>query len=417
MSQRFFTLFCRYDTIMTQKILGGKMTSNTTWILLSLLIAASFSRGNDVGMPKKALITGITGQDGSYLAELLLAKGYEVHGIIRRISSTNTQRIDHLLSTTNGGSQNKVLLHYGDLSDAANLIGLIAKIKPHEIYNLGAQSHVQVSFEEPKYTGDIDALGTLAVLDAIKILGLKDHTKFYQASTSELYGKVQEIPQTEKTPFYPRSPYAVAKLYAYWITKNYRESYGMFACNGILFNHESPRRGETFVTRKITLAAARRSLGEKNILLIGNLEASRDWGFAGDYVEAMWLMLQQNNADDFVIATGKTCTVREFIGLAYKEIGIDVIWKGSGLDEVGVDSKTDEILVEVDPQNFRPAEVDYLVGDAAKARELLGWVPKTDVATLARIMVSHDIAYIKTTLHAHSSSAAGGSKNACLKEN
>jgi GDPmannose 4,6-dehydratase len=366
--------------------------------LVLLLIGISHLQSNNSQLSKKALIIGITGQDGSYLAELLLSKGYEVHGIIRRSSSPNTQRIDHLLN--NGTSQ--IHLHYGDLADTANLVTVIGKIKPHEIYNLGAQSHVQVSFEEPEYTGDVDGLGTLRVLDAIKILGLKDHTKFYQASTSEMYGKVQETPQTEKTPFYPRSPYAVAKLYGYWITKNYRESFGIFACNGILFNHESPRRGETFVTRKITLAAAHRFLGEKNILLIGNLDASRDWGFAGDYVEAMWLMLQQPQADDFVIATGKSCTVREFITLAYKEIGIEINWQGTGLDEVGTDKKTNEILVKVDPQNFRPAEVDYLIGDASKAKEQLGWKPKTDLQSLAKLMVNCDISYRKNCAMPHS---------------
>jgi GDPmannose 4,6-dehydratase len=341
---------------------------------------------------KIALITGITGQDGSYLAELLIEKGYEVHGIIRRSSSFNTGRINHLYN--NKELLNKRLfLHYGDLADSSNLNRLLEKIKPHEIYNLGAQSHVKVSFEVPEYTADIDGIGILRFLDAIKETGLK--TKFYQASTSELYGKVQEIPQTEKTPFYPRSPYAVAKLYAFWIIKNYREAYGLFAVNGILFNHESPRRGETFVTRKITRAVARIKEGLQDKLLLGNLDAKRDWGYAKEYVEGMWLMLQQKEAKDYVLATNETHTVREFVELSFKYVGIDIQWKGEGEGEHGVDIDTGKTLVEINPRYYRPTEVDLLLGDATKAKNEIGWQPKTKFKKLVELMIESDWKKVK----------------------
>lgn len=336
---------------------------------------------------KKALISGITGQDGSYLAELLLEKGYEVHGMIRRASTFNTHRIDHLYRDRHNKDV-RMFLHYGDMTDSSNLNRLLEKIEPDEIYNLAAQSHVKVSFEVPEYTAEVDAIGTLRFLDAIKDTGLK--TKFYQASTSELYGLVQEVPQTEKTPFYPRSPYGVAKLYAYWITVNYREAYGLFACNGILFNHESPRRGETFVTRKITMAAARIKAGLQDKLYLGNLDARRDWGYAPEYVEGMWLMLQHNQPHDFVLATGKTHTVRQFATLAFGELGIELEWIGKGIDEKGIDKTTGKVLVEIDPNYFRPTEVDLLVGDASKAKSLLGWEPKVGIEELVKIMVKAD---------------------------
>lgn len=336
---------------------------------------------------KKALITGITGQDGSYLAELLLEKGYEVHGIIRRASTFNTHRIDHLYKDRHNKDVH-MFLHYGDMTDSSNLNRLLEKIEPDEIYNLAAQSHVKVSFEVPEYTAEVDAIGTLRFLDAIKDTGLK--TKFYQASTSELFGLVQQVPQTEKTPFYPRSPYGVAKLYAYWITVNYREAYNIFACNGILFNHESPRRGETFVTRKITMAVARIKAGLQDKLYLGNLDARRDWGYAPEYVEGMWLMLQHHQPEDFVLATGKTTTVREFATLAFSELGIELEWVGKGIDEKGIDKATGKVLVEVDPNYFRPTEVDLLVGDASKAKTLLGWDPKVGIEELVRIMVKAD---------------------------
>jgi GDPmannose 4,6-dehydratase len=342
---------------------------------------------------KTALITGITGQDGSYLAELLLDKGYEVHGIIRRSSSFNTGRIEHLYLEEyikDMSKKPKLKLHYGDLTDSSNLNRLLDKIQPDEIYNLAAQSHVAVSFEVPEYTAEVDGIGVLRFLDAIKEVGLKDKTKFYQASTSELYGKVQEIPQTEKTPFYPRSPYAVAKLYAYWIVKNYREAYNLFACNGILFNHESPRRGETFVTRKITIAAARIKLGLQDGLYLGNLNAKRDWGFAPEYVEAMWLMLQQKTPEDYVIATNETHTVREFTELAFKHLGIDIKWEGVGVQEKGYDMKTGKCIVEVNPRYFRPTEVELLIGDCSKAIKELGWKPKVKFEELVKIMVKSD---------------------------
>ena len=346
---------------------------------------------------KKALITGITGQDGAYLAEFLLQKGYQVHGVKRRSSLFNTDRIDHLYQDLHEENVN-FFLHYGDLTDSTNMIRIVQEVQPDEIYNLAAQSHVQVSFETPEYTANSDALGTLRVLEAIRILGLAEKTRFYQASTSELYGKVQEIPQTEKTPFYPRSPYAAAKLYSYWITVNYREAYNLFACNGILFNHESPLRGETFVTRKITRAIARIKLALQDKIYLGNLNAKRDWGFAGDYVEAMWLMLQQDEADDFVIATGETRSVREFVELAFAEVGTEIKWQGEGVKEKGIDKATGKVLVEVDPRYFRPTEVEILLGDPTKAREKLGWVPRTSFAGLVKMMVEADLEEAKRDL-------------------
>jgi GDPmannose 4,6-dehydratase len=340
-------------------------------------------------LPKVALITGITGQDGAYLAEFLLYKGYIVHGIKRRSSSFNTARIDHLYKDPHERNVN-FFMHYGDLTDSTNLIRIIQEVKPDEIYNLAAQSHVQVSFETPEYTANSDGLGTLRLLEAIRILSLEKKTKFYQASTSELYGKVQEIPQKETTPFYPRSPYAAAKLYAYWITINYREAYGIFACNGILFNHESPIRGETFVTRKITMAATKIKYGIQERLYLGNLDSKRDWGFAKDYVEAMWLMLQQEKPDDYVIATGETHSVREFTELTFKELGVDIIWQGEGEEEVGIDASTGKIIVEVDTGYYRPTEVELLIGDPSKAREKLGWEPKVKIGELVKIMVKSD---------------------------
>lgn len=337
---------------------------------------------------KKALITGITGQDGSYLAELLIDKGYEVHGIIRRSSSFNTKRIDHLYKDLHSKNV-KMFLHYGDLTDSSNLLRLINKIKPIEVYNLGAQSHVQVSFEVPEYTASVDGMGTLRMLEAIRALGLP--AKFYQASTSELYGKVQEIPQKETTPFYPRSPYAVAKLYAYWMVVNYREAYNMYACNGILFNHESPRRGKTFVTRKITRAAASIAEGTQETLYLGNLNAKRDWGYAADFVEGMWLMLQQDKPEDFVLATGKTSTVKQFVDLSFKAVGIEILWEGSDVNEKGIDKKTGKVIVEIDPKYFRPTEVDILIGDPSKAKKLLNWESKTTLEQLVEMMIKHDL--------------------------
>ncbi|KAF2958585.1 GDP-mannose 4,6 dehydratase [Thermotoga sp. Ku-13t] len=370
---------------------------------------------------KKALITGITGQDGSFLAEFLLEKGYEVHGIIRRSSSFNTARIDHLYRDPHEKDV-RLFLHYGDLTDSTNLIRLLQQIQPDEIYNLGAQSHVKVSFETPEYTANADALGVLRLLEAIRLLGLEKKVKFYQASTSELFGKAVEVPQKETTPFYPRSPYAVAKLYAYWITVNYREAYGIFACNGILFNHESERRGETFVTRKITRAATRILVGTQKRLYLGNLNAVRDWGYAKDYVEGMWLMLQQPEPDDYILATGEGHTVREFCEKAFREIGIELEWVGHGVDEKGIVKNVDEykteeyvqklkekhpdlrnfklsvdhlkkgdIVVEIDPRYFRPTEVDLLIGDATKARTKLGWKPRVNFEELIKIMVEHDL--------------------------
>ena len=328
---------------------------------------------------KVALITGITGQDGSYLAELLLEKGYEVHGIVRRASLINTHRIDHIYDQIN--------LHYGDLTDATNIIGVIKKVEPDEIYNLGAQSHVKVSFETPEYTGNVDGLGTLRILEAVRLLGMEDQVRIYQASTSELYGLVQEVPQRETTPFYPRSPYGVAKLYGYWIVKNYRESYGLHASSGILFNHESPRRGETFVTRKITRGLSRISTGQQDVLSLGNLDARRDWGHAKDFVEAMWLMLQQEQPDDYVIATGVQYSVRDFVDAAAPYFGFKIEWMGEGLNEVGYDWNTRRPIIKVDPKYFRPAEVESLLGDATKAKEKLGWEPKISFTELVEDMV------------------------------
>jgi len=339
---------------------------------------------------KKALITGITGQDGAYLAEFLLKKGYEVHGIKRRASSFNTDRIDHLYEDPHVDNRH-FILHYGDLTDSSNLIRIMQEVKPDEVYNLAAQSHVAVSFESPEYTADVDALGTLRLLEAIRIVGLEKTTKFYQASTSELYGEVREIPQTEKTPFYPRSPYAVAKMYAYWIVVNYREAYGMYACNGILFNHESPYRGETFVTRKITRAVARIKLGLQDCLYLGNLDALRDWGHARDYVKMQWMMLQQDVADDFVIATGVQYSVRDFVNAAAKELGMSIRWEGKGVDEKGYCEETGNCIVAVDPRYFRPTEVETLLGDPTKAKEKLGWVPETSFSELVAEMVREDL--------------------------
>ena len=341
-------------------------------------------------MKKKALITGVTGQDGALLSELLLAKNYEVHGIKRRSSSFNTERIDHLYKDPNE-SRTNFYLHYGDMTDATNLIRLIQEIKPEEIYNLAAQSHVQVSFETPEYTANSDALGTLRILEAIRILKLERKVKFYQASTSELFGKAQEVPQTESTPFYPRSPYGVAKLYSYWITVNYRESYNMFASNGILFNHESPIRGETFVSRKIAMAVAAIKKKKQKCLYLGNLDAKRDWGHAKDFIKGMWLILQQKKPDDFVLATGDTNTVRKFVELAFKEVDIVIQWKGKGLKEVGKDSRTGNILVRVDKKYFRPTEVDILLGDFTKARKALNWSPKISFTQLIKEMVDSEM--------------------------
>jgi len=341
-------------------------------------------------MQKTALITGITGQDGAYLAEFLLKKGYTVHGIKRRSSLLNTDRIDHLYQDPHETGV-KFHLHYGDLTDATNLIRIVQQVQPDEIYNLAAQSHVQVSFETPEYTANSDALGTLRLLEALRILGLGNKTRFYQASTSELYGKVQEIPQRETTPFYPRSPYAAAKIYAYWITVNYREAYGMYACNGILFNHESPIRGETFVTRKITRAVARIKLGLQNSMYLGNLDAKRDWGYAGDYIKAMWLMLQQEQPEDFVIATGETHSVREFVEVSFRNVGIEIAWNGKGVEEKGLNAGTGEVLVSIDPRYFRPTEVELLLGDPTKAKEKLGWTPQVTFQELVKLMVEEDV--------------------------
>ena len=351
-------------------------------------------------MKKKALITGVTGQDGSYLAEFLLEKGYEVHGIKRRASLFNTQRVDHIYEDPHVDNQH-FILHYGDLTDTSNLVRIIQQVQPDEIYNLGAQSHVAVSFEAPEYTADVDAIGTLRILEAIRILGLEKKTRFYQASTSELYGLVQETPQKETTPFYPRSPYAVAKMYAYWITVNYREAYGMYACNGILFNHESPRRGETFVTRKITRGLANIAQGLESCLYMGNMDALRDWGHAKDYVRMQWMMLQQEQAEDFVIATGVQYSVREFISWSAKELGVTLRFEGTGVDEVAIVAavegdnapalKVGDVIVKVDPRYFRPAEVETLLGDPSKAKEKLGWVPEITTQQMCAEMVAEDL--------------------------
>ena len=354
---------------------------------------------------KKALITGVTGQDGAYLSEFLLKKGYEINGIKRRASSFNTDRIDHLYQDPHATNK-KFILHYGDLTDSSNLIRIIQEVQPDEIYNLGAQSHVQVSFDVPEYTADVDGIGTLRLLEAIRVLRMEKSVRFYQASTSELYGKVQEVPQRETTPFYPRSPYAAAKLYAYWAVVNYREAYGLYACNGILFNHESPVRGETFVTRKITRAAARIKFGLQEKLYVGNIDAKRDWGFAGDYVELMWLMLQQEKPDDYVIATGVTTQVRDFITMAFREVGIELKWEGRGVNEKGVDEKSGAPLVEIDPRYFRPAEVDLLIGDPSKAMKILGWKPRVQLPELVKMMVTHDLELAREEMHL----VAGGYK-------
>lgn len=353
---------------------------------------------------KVALITGITGQDGSYLAEFLIEKGYEVHGLLRRSSSFNTGRIEHLYLdewVRDMKQKRLVNLHWADMTDSSSLIRVISETQPTEIYNLAAQSHVKVSFDVPEYTADTDAIGVLRLLEAVRICGLADKCRIYQASTSELFGKVVEVPQRETTPFYPRSPYSVAKLYGFWIMKNYRESYNMFCCNGILFNHESERRGENFVTRKITLAASRIAQGYQNKLYLGNLDARRDWGYAKDYVECMWLILQQNTPDDFVIATGKMHTVREFCTIAFNNVGISLRWEGEGVDEKGIDENTGKTLVEVDPKFFRPAEVDQLLGDPTKAKKQLGWNPcKTSFEELVKIMTDHDMNYVKNHIKA-----------------
>jgi GDPmannose 4,6-dehydratase len=347
-----------------------------------------------------AFITGTTGQDGAYLSELLLEKGYTVHGLKRRSSSFNTDRIDHLYHDSH--EQNvRFFLHYGDLGDSTNLVRIIQEVQPDEIYNLGAQSHVAVSFETPEYTANSDAVGTLRILEAIRILGMEEKIRFYQASTSELYGKVQQIPQTEKTPFYPRSPYGVAKLYAYWITVNYRESYGIFASNGILFNHESPLRGETFVTRKITRAAARIKLGLQNELYLGNLDSKRDWGFAKDYVKAMWLILQSDRPDDFVVSTGEAHSVREFVEASFCELGISLQWRGQGSDEVGIDAETGKNIVRIDPRYFRPAEVDLLLGDSSKAKRILGWEPTVRFGEIVKMMVNADLEAARKEQYLH----------------
>jgi GDPmannose 4,6-dehydratase len=343
---------------------------------------------------KVALLTGVTGQDGAYLSELLLSKGYVVHGIKRRSSSFNTSRIEHLYQDPHEEDR-RFVLHYGDMTDATNLIRIVQEVQPDEIYNLAAQSHVQVSFETAEYTANADGIGTLRVLEAIRLLGLTGKTRFYQASTSELYGKVQETPQSERTPFYPRSPYAAAKLYAYWITVNYREAYGMHASNGILFNHESPIRGETFVTRKITRAVAAIHLGKQEKLFLGNLDARRDWGHARDYVRGMWMIVQQDEADDYVLATGETHTVRSFVERSFAEVGTEIVWKGAGVDEKGYDARTGRCVVEVDPRYFRPTEVDLLIGDPSKAHQRLGWRHETTLEELVREMVAEDLERVK----------------------
>jgi GDPmannose 4,6-dehydratase len=387
------------------------MSSHKHPILIVFFLACalwqeSLSKGkissSDNQPQKTALIVGITGQDGAYLSELLLNKGYIVHGVKRRSSSLNTSRIDHLYRDLHANANPRFVLHYGDITDASNMMSLIQKIQPDEVYNLAAQSHVQVSFELPAYTAQVDGVGTLNIIEAIRSLGLTQKTKFYQASTSELFGKVQETPQKETTPFYPRSPYAVAKLYGFWITKNYREAYNMFACNGILFNHESPIRGETFVTKKITHAVVRIKYGMQKALYLGNLHSKRDWGHARDYVEAMWLMLQQEKPEDFVIATGETHTVQEFVERAFSEVGIAITWQGEGLNEVGIDQATGKTLVKVDPKYFRPTEVDLLLGDATKARTMLGWQPKVTFNQLVEEMIAselHAIASLVKTLN------------------
>lgn len=368
---------------------------NLIYLLFMLILPLSLPAESEIqdiafssSTPKVALIFGITGQDGAYLTEFLLNHDYIVHGVIRRSSSRNTQRLESFYESPQNA--HRFFLHYGDVSDSISCINLVHEILPDEIYNLAAQSHVKVSFELPEYTANVDGLGTMRILEAVRMLKPTKNIKFYQASTSELYGKVTEVPQTETTPFYPRSPYGVAKLFAYWITKNYREAYGLFACNGILFNHESPLRGETFVSRKITIAACKYKLGLQDVLYIGNLDSKRDWGYAKDYVEAMWLMLQQDTPDDFVIATGETYSVREFIEIAYKELGIDIEWAGEGIDEYGINKANGEVIIKVDPRYFRPSEVDLLLGNPDKAQQKLNWAPKVRFKELVKILIESD---------------------------
>lgn len=376
---------------MKKTLLSYIITYNS--IVFSLIFFCHPCKAADTSHIKKALIFGVTGQDGSYLAELLLEKGYEVHGTKRRSSSFNTDRINHLMNQPS--LKNQFIVHYADVTDSTNITRLIQEIQPDEIYNLAAQSHVQVSFELPYYTAMVDSLGTLVILESIRSLGLVGTARFYQASTSELFGLVQEIPQNENTAFYPRSPYGVSKLFGFWITKNYREAYGIYACNGILFNHESPRRGETFVTRKITRAVARIKKGLQKSLALGNLDAKRDWGHARDYVEAMWLILQQDHADDFVIATGQTHTVREFVEKAFSFVGIDIVWQGEGLNEIGINKKTGESLVHIDKRYFRPTEVDLLLGDAKKAYTAFGWKPRITFDSLVQEMMTAELSSLE----------------------
>lgn len=387
------------ETVVSRWLSGKSGISSASMTAVENALDEQIVKSDDNAKVKVALITGITGQDGSFLAEFLLEKGYEVHGIMRRSSSFNTGRIEHLYLdewVRDMKRKRTIELHYGDMTDSSSLVRIIQQVKPDEIYNLAAQSHVKVSFDCPEYTAEADAVGTLRLLEAVRILGLEKKCRIYQASTSELFGKVQEIPQSETTPFYPRSPYGVAKQYAYWIVKNYREAYGIYAANGILFNHESERRGETFVTRKITIAASRIAQGMQDKLYLGNLNSLRDWGYAKDYVECMWLILQQESADDFVIATGQYHSVREFCTLAFREVGIELEWEGEGVDEKGIDVSTGKILVEVDPKYFRPTEVDLLLGNPSKAKNILGWNPnKTSFEELVRIMVRHDMKFVK----------------------
>ena len=387
------------ETSISRWISGKVHPSSRSIDEIEAAIGVKLDKSNVNSKQKVALITGITGQDGSFLAEFLLEKGYEVHGIMRRSSSFNTGRIEHLYLdewVRDMKGHKRIQLHYGDMTDSSSLVRILQLTQPDEIYNLAAQSHVKVSFDCPEYTAEADAVGTLRLLEAIRILGLEKRTKLYQASTSELFGKVQEVPQKETTPFYPRSPYGVAKQYAFWIIKNYREAYGMYAVNGILFNHESERRGETFVTRKITIAASRIAQGMQDKLYLGNLNSLRDWGYAKDYVECMWMIMQHPEPEDFVIATGEYHTVREFCTLAFREVGIDLVWEGEGVAERGVDVRTGRILVEVDPKYFRPTEVDQLLGDPTKAKTLLGWNPqKTSLQQLVHIMVEHDMKFVR----------------------
>ena len=387
------------ETVVSRWLSGRTGISRASIDAIEQALGEKLDRSDVKSKVKVALITGITGQDGSFLAEFLLEKGYEVHGIMRRSSSFNTARIEHLYLdewVRDMKRKRTINLHYGDMTDSSSLVRIIQQVQPDEIYNLAAQSHVKVSFDCPEYTAEADAVGTLRLLEAVRILGMEKKCRIYQASTSELYGKVQEVPQRETTPFYPRSPYGVAKQYGFWIVKNYREAYGMFAVNGILFNHESERRGETFVTRKITIAASRIVQGMQDKLYLGNLNSLRDWGYARDYVECMWLMLQHDTPEDFVIATGQYHTVREFCTLAFREVGIDLVWEGTGVDERGIDVRTGRSLVEVDPKYFRPTEVDQLLGDPTKAKTLLGWNPqKTSFEELVKLMVRHDMKFVK----------------------